>query len=1028
MSRSLLAYLVGALLTPSLAWGQPRDHMLDVWDTDRGLPSSSVTSLAQTPEGYLWLGTQNGLLRFDGLRFVTFDPDTTPELLHARVEHLFVDPHGTLWVNTYDGSITSWRAGVFRHEWKGSGPLRFEAFLAPTPANETVFVLDKGSVIRRASLSPGATWEHLRPASKASDLVPLFARDGSGALWIRSADHRIWRLRDGSLEEISTRGLAGAVVHCLAADQTGRIWVGTDAEIAVFSEGRFRSMTPANGPARLDVTLLLFTRDGGHWAVANGRAQKAHGREWVWTREIGAGLTGPFRQSVNALEDRQGGIWFSHYGKGLLHVRADGTARWITAADGLPGNRIRRVLEDREGNIWLAVDRAGLVRLRNARFQVFSSADGPRTPAASSVAEDDRGSIWIGSVGAGLQRFRDGVLESVALPEATSGRFVFSVFPARGGRVWLSADREDLFYFDGTRVRTAPWNLHGVKTILVDRTGAIWLGTKTGLSRADGGRLHTFGSDDGFDGGDVRALAQDSQGSIWIGLGDGTVARFSDGRFAAFRPHDGESRHPVWSLHADVDGTIWIGTFRGGLLRLRDGHFTRYTTARGLPSNIICQVLDDGAGQLWMGSYGGIFRVAKSALDTQTSDAIPVVSYGRSDGLPTLECSGNYQPSAWKGRNGRLWFATAKGVVSVDPTEPAIDRQPPTAVFEELMLDQQVLTSNPRIPSGPHRLEFRYTGLSLSTPEQVRFRYRLEGLEPGWVEAGTQRSAHYSYLPPGQYRFLVSASHGDGRWSAPSMSPAFGVLPHYSETWAFRLALGIGIVGLVAGVARYATARRLKRKLERLELQQAIERDRGRIARDIHDDLGAGLTQITLLSELARREPPHEMDAHLGQICDTARELTRTVDEIVWAVNPRQDTLDGLVTYICQFAQEYLTMAGIQCRLDVPEHLPAMRLTADVRHNLFLAVKEALNNIVKHAEAREVWLRLKQDRGNVTLVIEDDGHGFDGLTAALPSGARATSGHGLDNLADRLTTIGGRCSISSEPGRGTRVELTVGIA
>jgi signal transduction histidine kinase/ligand-binding sensor domain-containing protein len=1001
--------------------------MLDVWDTDRGLPSSSVTSLAQTPEGYLWAGTQNGLLRFDGLRFVTFDPETTPELLHARIEHLFVDPQGTLWINTYDGSIASWRAGVFRHEWKGAGPLRFEAFLAPSHANETVFVLDTGAVIRRPLPSNGAQWEILRPDSEGSDLVPLFARDASGSLWIRSTDHRVWRLRDGALEEIPTRGLAGAIVNCLVADRAGRIWVGTDAELAVFDEGRFRTMTPLNGPARLEVTLLHFTRDGGYWAVANGRARKAQGRTWVWTREDGEGLTGLFRQTVNALEDRRGDVWLSHYGKGLLHVRADGTPRWITVADGLPGNRIRHVLEDREGNIWLAVDRAGLVRLRDARFQMFSTAQGSRMPAAASVAEDSRGAIWIGSIGSGLQRFTEAGLETVPLPHPSAGRFVFSVFPATDGRLWMSADREDLFYFDGTRVRAAPWNLHGIKTILVDRAGAIWLGTKTGLSRAQDGTLKTFASADGFSRGDVRALAQDQEGAIWIGLGDGTVFRYANGRFQEFRPHDGEHGHAVWSLYADPDGPIWIGTFRGGLLRLHDGRFTRYTTADGLPSNIICQVLDDGAGQLWMGSYGGIFRVAKTALTPKVNGAIPLVSYGRSDGLPTLECSGNYQPSAWKARNGRLWFATAKGVVSVDPREPAVEAPLPAAVVEEVRLDQQVPTSW-QIPPGPHRLEFRYTGLSLSRPEQVRFRYRLEGLEREWVDAGSQRSAHYSYLPPGEYRFVVSASLGDGRWSTPSTSQAFTVLPHYSETWPFRLALGLGVIALAAGAARYVTAKRLQRTLERLELQQAIERDRGRIARDIHDDLGAGLTQITLLSELARREPPQEMEAHLGQISDTARELTRTVDEIVWAVNPRQDTLDGLVTYICQFAQEYLTMAGIQCRLDVPGHLPAVRLTADVRHNLFLAVKEALNNVVKHAAAREVWLRLIHDRGSITLVIEDDGCGFDGPAGAPVSVARTSGGQGLDNLSSRLASIGGRCSISSQRGRGTRVDLSVDIA
>jgi signal transduction histidine kinase len=252
-----------------------------------------------------------------------------------------------------------------------------------------------------------------------------------------------------------------------------------------------------------------------------------------------------------------------------------------------------------------------------------------------------------------------------------------------------------------------------------------------------------------------------------------------------------------------------------------------------------------------------------------------------------------------------------------------------------------------------------------------------------------------------------------------------------SERWSFRAAVGLALVALVAGTARYMTSRRLRRRLERLEWQRVIERDRGRIARDIHDDLGAGLTQITLLSELARRESPEEMETHLVQISDTARELTQAVDEIVWAVNPRQDTLDGLVTYICQFAQEYLTMAGILCRLDVPGHLPPLPLSADVRHNLFLAVKEALNNIVKHAGAREVRLRLVQEDGRLTLVIEDDGRGFDAATAIVvrpgEAGSASTRGQGLENLADRLSSVGGRCSISSEPGRGTRVELNVGI-
>jgi signal transduction histidine kinase len=661
------------------------------------------------------------------------------------------------------------------------------------------------------------------------------------------------------------------------------------------------------------------------------------------------------------------------------------------------------------------------VRLRDSRCQVFTAAEGLRTPAAASVAEDHDGSIWMGSLGGGLQRYRDGVVTRIPFAGDASSGFVFSVFPASNGRLWMSAEHEDLYVLDGTRVTRASPGVHGIKALLVDRAGSVWIGAKDGLSRLDGQRHQTFGSDDGVERRDVRALAQGPDGAMWIGSGDGTVYRHKDGRFTAFRPDQNKGSQPIWSILPDADGTLWIGTFRGGLLRLRDGHFTRYTTDDGLPSNVICQVLDDGAGQLWMGSYNGVFRVAKSALEHHQGKApIPVVSYGRSDGLPTLECSGNYQPSGWTSRDGRLWFATPKGVVSVDPREPATERQPPAVVVEQTRLDQAVMSAaRLQIPPGPHRLEFQYTGLSLSTPEQVRFRYRLAGLEAAWVEAGTARSATYTYVPPGTYRFIVQASLGDGRWSAPSTSEAFTVLPAFSETWWFRTAVSLAAVALVAGTVRYITTRRLRRRLERLEWQRAIEGDRGRIARDIHDDLGAGLTQITLLSELARRESPHEMEAHLVQISDTARELTQAVDEIVWAVNPRQDTLDGLVNYICQFAQEYLTVAGILCRLDVPGHLPPLPLSADVRHNLFLAVKEALNNIVKHAQAREVRLRLIQDHGRLTFVIEDDGRGF-----RVPD----PNGQGLDNLASRLSAVGGHCSISSEPGRGTRVELNVGIA
>ena len=1017
-----------ALAAAAAAAAPARDYVIDTWSTDRGLPTSFVTSIAQTPDGYLWIGTQNGLLRFDGVRFAAFDPDNTPALAHARVEHLYVDRAGTLWANTYDGSLTSARGGAFRHEWRGAGPVDFEAFHVPSRDGAPVFVLDRGAVIRRPAGDAAAGWVVQRPPGGA---LPLFAEDGDGALWLRGVDDRLWRLRDGRFDEVPRAGLTGTQVRCLARDDRGRIWVGTDAELAVFTGRGFAVMTPANGEPRLDVTALHFARDGRYWVVANGRARRGRDRAWDWMDDSGRGLTGP---SIKVLEDRQGGLWFLHNGKGVLRVRADGRAQWITDAEGLPGTRVRDAVEDREGSIWLVIERGGLARLRDATFAVEPVAGARDVPVASVAAGRD-GALWIGSLGGGLERRRGGVVTHFPLPSATAGGFVFSVQPDAAGRVWLSADQEDLFYVDGDAVRPSPVPVHGIKALLAGGDGSLWIGTKAGLARLDRGALRTFGPADGFARRDVRSLARGPDGAIWIGTGDGTIYRFHDGALTALQPPGVQPVHAVWSLHVDAAGTLWAGTFRGGLLRYRAGRFDRYTTARGLPNNSICQVIEDGAQQLWMSSHNGIFRVAKAAFDAAAgADApLPVVRYGRSDGLPTLECAANYQPAAARGADGRLWFATPKGLVSVDPQAAAVTRAPPLVVLEEALLDQRPVAraagGGLEVPPGQHRLEFRYTGLTFAAPEQVRFRHRIDGLEPDWVEAGTQRVAHYGYLPPGRYTFRVAASHGDGRWSADEATLAFVVLPRLYERASVQIASGVAALVLVGGVVRLVSTRRLRRRVERLELQRAVERDRDRIARDIHDDLGAGLTQITLLSEIARRDSPDAVGDHLGQISETARELTRAMDEIVWAINPRHDSLDGLVTYICQFAQEYLTVAGVQCRLDVPAQLPPHALSADVRHGLFLAVKEVLNNIVKHARAREVWIRLAEHAGGFRLTIEDDGAGFEPEDAVLvhAHAGRATPGQGLPNLHARLAALGGRCRVTSAPGRGTQVALDVDL-
>jgi signal transduction histidine kinase len=453
-----------------------------------------------------------------------------------------------------------------------------------------------------------------------------------------------------------------------------------------------------------------------------------------------------------------------------------------------------------------------------------------------------------------------------------------------------------------------------------------------------------------------------------------------------------------------------------------------------LPDNVICQILPDGAGNFWLGSHQGIFRVARSSLNDFARGeikSVPVTTFGRSDGLPSLECSGGYQPSAWRGQDGRLWFTTVKGAVSVQPEEIRTNLLSPPVVIENIIIDGKMLDATAKaqeqtvpagivydhennyleVAPGKHQIEFRYTGLSLVSSDRVQFRYQLAGADAGWVEAGTRRSVQYPLLPAGIYRFRVIACNSDRIWNETGGTVTLKILPHFYETLWFRILAAIIAGGLVAGAVRYTVTRRLHRKLEQLARQQAVERERARIAKDIHDDLGANLTLIAVLGDLARQEKTME---RVEKMAGTARQAVKSLDEIVWAVNPRNDTLAHLVDYTGQFAVDYLRAAGVRCLLDVPEQISPREVPSNVRHNVFLVVKEALQNIVKHARATEVWLRISATGQGLRIVIEDNGSGFE----RAPEDALAD---GLRNMRQRMQELGGECRIQSRVGIGTEI-------
>jgi signal transduction histidine kinase len=484
-------------------------------------------------------------------------------------------------------------------------------------------------------------------------------------------------------------------------------------------------------------------------------------------------------------------------------------------------------------------------------------------------------------------------------------------------------------------------------------------------------------------------------------------------------------------IYEDREGILWVGT-SAGLARLSAGKAISYAGHFNGVSGNVAYIIDDEQGYLWMGSSVGLLRARKIDLEAFAAAktvSVPVRAYGQADGLPTRVCSQGSQPAAAHTTDGRFWFPTINGLVAVDPRQIRPNTNPPPVLIESVWVDgkpegQDSLRSPlPKavvIPAAKESLEIHYTGINLPAPDLGLFQYRLKGHEKDWTSAEPQRRyARYSKLPHGHYLFEVKACNEDGLWNETPAVLAVTVLPPFWQTWWFISVASFCLLAGIVGSVHYVSTQKLQRQVAALRQQELLEKERARIARDLHDQLGANLTQVALLGELAEtdKDMPAEVEAHAKQISFTARETTRALDEIVWTVNPSNDTLDGLINYVCKYAQEYLALAGLRYRLEVPAQLPPIPIPPELRHNIFLAAKEAVNNVVKHSGASSAWLRLRLEPNRFTLEVEDNGRG-------LPAGADQKGRNGLRNMRKRLEELGGVFALGPGHEGGTLVSLT----
>lgn len=1014
-----------------MGWAtQAEDYMVRTWGVDDGLPEDTVTDVAQSADGYLWLSTQdNSLCRFDGVRFVKFPLPTGQNLSGRGARRLFVEPNGKLWFNGFAQHLGSRQGGKFHTEYPG--PVVVNALVSSEP-ERVVFAAKGGQLLEgKLGVSTNASWRLLNPPGGSAS--GLFFADREGGVWYQRADGRLGRLRGETAETVAI-GDGGRPASPLAGNEQGDIIAVCGGKLWLWTGSEFVDRTPSDGGAALSVSRIRSDGLGGWWVAANERLR--HWQEGRWVAEA-TGWTEFQRDwsgDTQALADGQGGLWLGFRNRGLLHVSPNGRLSRLTTKEGLPSNAVRFFTRDRENNLWVCFDRGGLARVRQRAFGASGRKEGLADVAATSVCADAAGRVWVGTASGRVSCWASGQWSNYTLPLATSAfasRAVVCVDAA--GQVWVGTQGNGVLVGEAGRFRhvISPTNgVISVSALLAARAGGVWVAGQYGLYCIAGQSAEDLLPPDLQDEYPT-ALAEGKDGAIWVGMNVGKLLLQTKGALATFRPGRPEQHCRFSAMVTEDDGSVWIATTGAGLLRFQEGHFQAVGLGEGLPTETIFQLVDDGAGQLWLGTATGIYAVPKTGLEDciqNPGHKLKFRSFGRDDGLPTLGCAVDCQPGAWRDRDGRLWFATSDGITWVRPADLPASPPPPITVLEELRVDGKLQTlpeqgRNQAVPGrlelapGRHHLEFRYTGLSFTAPERVRFSYQMEGLDPDWVDGSGNRTATYNSVPPGRYRFLVKACNSSGEWSAAAASLPLLLQPHFWETgWFYSGVIGVSLLSVGSSIT-WVLRRRHQRELLALAQRHALERERARIAQDLHDDLGAGLAQIGFASAMAQNPamPPEAGHQLLGEIGNRSRDLVRALDEIVWAINPKNDSVRSLSSYFCQFVQGFLKNTTMSCRLELADDLPATPLNTEQRHNLFLAFEEAVHNAVRHSGGSVLSLSIWVEHDILRVVVADNGHGIQG---EAPPDA-----DGLTGMRRRLETLGGWCDIAPGAGGGTQVRF-----
>jgi signal transduction histidine kinase/ligand-binding sensor domain-containing protein len=908
------------------------DYGRQSWVMENGLPQNTVHALTQTSDGYVWLGTESGLVRFDGNSFAVFDHSTNPALPSGDIRCLLATKDGALWVGTSEG---------------------------------------------------------------------------------------LARWKDGGVSTFTTReGLPSNDIRALANNPNGSVLVKTEGGVALVTGTHAEAMS-ASEPGADEFSEQLAD---GHLAKGNKNSIELI-RASKTEKEVRVGKELPGTRIQTIFADRQGSLWIGTNG---------GLARWVNGqlqmlpvTDPLASASILSLLEDREGNLWVGTETGGLHILRDARFRTISTHEGLSSDATTTVVEDGSGTLWVGTGNSGLnalRRDRHGAFtaKNYSVRDGLLSDVILSLAAASNGDLWVGTpDGLNRIHHSKVDSFTSADGLPDdfVRSLLVDADQSLWVGTRRGLTHwlnaPSGKRMETFTQAQGLGSDLVGAMARDSNGDLWVATLAG-LSRVRGDKISNYTTTNGLSSDVVTALLPRDGGKLLVGTQDHGWNLWDGAKFTSIKDA-ALSGTSIHAILGDGNNHLWFATGSGIARCDS----TITPECSHWIEFGPADGLRSRETATNSHPSAWRSGNGKLWFATPKGLVEVDPTHFPVNVVPPPVVVERFAVDDvdlgPLLGANSllKVAAGKSHFQFNYAGLSFIAPQKVRYRYLLEGFDHQWTEAGARRVAYYTNIPPGRYTFRVQATNNDGLWSTEGAVLQLELLPHFYQTVWFYILLIVAAGALVVLL--------LNRRLLLAEREfRAVLGERSRIAREIHDTLAQGYVgvsvQLEVLAELLRHNKVEAATKQLDTTRGHVREGLAEARQSIWALRS-QDSGEKTLPVNLRRVTEQASGHGIEANFSL---FGAYRpMSPGTEREILRVAQEAIHNVNKHAGAKHLSVRLDYGPAEIALEVRDDGRGFETgrETASVP-------GHyGLTGMHERADSIGGTLDVTSEPGTGTTVRL-----